>query len=97
MTDLEEIARQYELNLLKKFKDKQLIKVVTGIRRCGKSTLLDQFKKFLMTEGVAENQIVHINFEDFENRFLLNLENFFEFIKSKIIPKKKKKNVSVFR
>ena len=89
MTDLEEIARQYELNLLKKFKDKQLIKVVTGIRRCGKSTLLDQFKKFLMAEGVAENQIVHINFEDFENRSLLNLEIFFEFVKSKIIPEKK--------
>lgn len=89
MTDLEEIARQYELNLLKKFKDKQLIKVVTGIRRCGKSTLLDQFKKFLLTEGVVENQIVHINFEDFENRSLLNLENFFEFVKSKIIPEKK--------
>ncbi len=89
MADIDDVSRQYELNLLKKFKDKKLIKVITGIRRCGKSTLLEQFKNFLLEEDVDKNQIVHINFEDFENRALLELENFFEFVKSRIIPGKK--------
>jgi len=54
--DLEEIARECELNELIKLKDKQLIKVITGIRICGKSTLLNQFKKYLLQNGITENQ-----------------------------------------
>ena len=58
------IARDEYLNILKRFKDKELIKVITGIRRCGKSTLLDIFQEYLKESGVEENQIISINLED---------------------------------
>jgi len=48
---------------LKAFKDNKLIKVVTGIRRCGKSTLLQLFKQYLLKNGVADDRIIDINFE----------------------------------
>ena len=46
------IARDEYLNVLKRFKDKELIKVITGIRRCGKSTLLELFQAYLIENGV---------------------------------------------
>ena len=58
------IARDEYLNVLKRFKDKELIKVITGIRRCGKSTLLDMFQEYLKENGVEESQIISINLED---------------------------------
>jgi predicted AAA+ superfamily ATPase len=58
------IKRSLELNKLKAYKDSDLIKVVTGIRRCGKSTLLKTFWKELVENGVSEDQVFHINFED---------------------------------
>lgn len=48
------IQRPEYLNELKRFKDKELIKVVTGIRRCGKSTLLEMFKDYLLQTGIEE-------------------------------------------
>lgn len=85
MENLKEIAREREISQLKSFKDKQLIKVITGIRRCGKSTLLHQFRNYLLENGVEEKQIIYINFEDFENRNLLELDAFYDFVKSRII------------
>ena len=58
------ITRDEYLNILKRFKDKQLIKVITGIRRCGKSTLLEMFQEYLRESGIEENQIISINLED---------------------------------
>ena len=58
------INREEYLNELKKWKDKDLIKVLTGIRRCGKSTLFELFIDYLKKEGVKSNQIIHINLED---------------------------------
>ena len=66
------VIRTTYLNKLKKMKDKQIIKVVTGVRRCGKSTLLMQFQEYLKTCDVAENQIITINFEDLANEPLLD-------------------------
>ena len=65
------IARDEYLNVLKRFKDKELIKVITGIRRCGKSTLLEIFQEYLKENGVEENQIININLEDLEYNFIL--------------------------
>ena len=55
---MKRIERSEYLNKLISWKDKQLIKVVTGVRRCGKSTIMEIFQDYLRTHGVAENQIV---------------------------------------
>ena len=64
------IERPEYLKELKKFKDKELIKVITGIRRCGKSTLLEIYKKHLIETGIEEEQIISINLEDLKYNFV---------------------------
>lgn len=83
------IKRDEYLQKLIKFKDKQLIKVVTGIRRCGKSTLLKIFRNYLLDNGVDSAQIVTINFEnpDFDN--LKDYKSLYDYLKSKLISNKK--------
>lgn len=61
------IERKAYLDVLRRWKDKHVIKVITGIRRCGKSTLMALFQRELRESGVRDNQIVSINFEDFAN------------------------------
>ena len=58
------IPRDEYLEQLKHFKDKDLIKVVTGVRRCGKSTLFDLYNEFLLNSGIEKKQIIRINLED---------------------------------
>ena len=58
------IERKEYLEKLKNFKDKDLIKVITGIRRCGKSTLFDLFINYLKEMGISDEQIIKINLED---------------------------------
>ena len=58
------IERREVLEDLINFRDKNLIKVVTGIRRCGKSTLFELFQNYLMAQGVEAEQIVTVNLED---------------------------------
>jgi hypothetical protein len=60
------INRNEYLNQLIALKDKELIKVITGVRRCGKSTLMEIFQKYLISTGVSEDRIISINFEDYE-------------------------------
>jgi predicted AAA+ superfamily ATPase len=60
------------MDTLKALRDKNLIKVLTGVRRCGKSTVMQMFRDYLRTDGVKENQIIFLNFEDYENRKYLN-------------------------
>ena len=60
------IIRHEYLNSLINFRHKQLIKAVTGIRRCGKSTLFELYQDYLKSDGVASEQIIHINLEDGE-------------------------------
>lgn len=57
------INRPEYLNQLIQNKDVNLIKIVTGIRRCGKSSLLDLFHKYLSDSGVADENIIHMNLE----------------------------------
>lgn len=63
------INRKEYLNELIRWKDQDLIKVVTGIRRCGKSTLFELYIDYLKKEGVKSNQIIHINLEDADYDF----------------------------
>ena len=63
------IERTEYLEKLKRWKDKDLIKVVTGIRRCGKSTLFDLFINYLKENNINNEQIIKINLEDAEYNF----------------------------
>lgn len=64
------IPRIEYLQQLRELRDKQVIKVITGIRRCGKSTLLKQFQEHLKAEGVKQEQIISLNLEDLDNESL---------------------------
>ncbi len=82
------IARTEYLNQLSALKDKHIIKVVTGIRRCGKSTLLELFRERLFGEGIPADRMVSVNFEDMDNAALCNPESLHAHIKAKLIPGK---------
>lgn len=86
---MERIQRENYLSILKNFKDKQIIKVITGIRRCGKSTLLELFQDYLKENGVEEKQIVSINFENADYEELQDRKKLHEYIKSKLVKNKK--------
>lgn len=83
------IDRKEYLDFLVKSKDRQIIKVVSGVRRCGKSTLFDIYKDFLLENGVAKNQIISINFEDMDYEELTDYKKLYEYIKSKMIENKR--------
>ena len=86
---MEAINRDYYLSILKDFKDQQIIKVVTGIRRCGKSTLLEIFQEYLKENGVDESQIISINFENADYEELQDRKKLHEYLKSKLVKGKK--------
>lgn len=82
------IQRKEYLNKLIAFKDKQLIKVVTGIRRCGKSTLLEIYQNWLLEHGVEKEQIVSINFEDIDFEELTEYRKLYSHLKERLVPGK---------
>lgn len=75
------IQRTEYLNKLIAFKDKQLIKIVTGVRRCGKSTLLEIYQDWLRNNGVADEQIISINFEDIDYEELTDYKKLYAYLK----------------
>jgi uncharacterized protein len=83
------IERGIYLNRLKQLKDQNLIKVITGIRRCGKSTLLEAFMNELLKDGVAPETIIFLNFEERENLHLTNWTALYDEIIEQINPKNK--------
>ena len=82
------IKRTEYLDQLISFSDKQLIKVVMGIRRCGKSTLLELFRDELIKSGVLESQITTINFEDADNEHLMDRKVLYAHINERLIKDK---------
>lgn len=82
------IQRDDYLNFLMDWKDKQIIKVISGIRRCGKSTLFELFCAKLQNEGVQSEQIITINFEDAENEELCDYKKLYEYVKSRMLTDK---------
>jgi len=82
------VERKQYIEKLKKLKDKKIIKVVTGVRRCGKSTLLSMFREYLRANGVEEAQIISINFEDVSNEPLLDYKRLHNYIESKLVSDK---------
>lgn len=83
------VIRKRYLEKLISWKDHDIIKVITGIRRCGKSTLLKQFQDYLKDAGVADRQIISINFEDLEFEELLDYKSLYQYVKSHLLPDKK--------
>ena len=83
------VKRTEYLEKLKKIKDMQIIKVITGVRRCGKSTLLSQFRNFLIESGVLEEQIISINFEDLKFEDLKDYKLLYQYINERLVPNKK--------
>ncbi len=82
------VHRKEYLEKLLSWKDEQVIKVVTGIRRCGKSTLLFQYQQYLLQNGVLPEQIVSINFEELEYEHLLDYKALYQYIKERLCPDK---------
>lgn len=83
------VVRKNYLDQLISWKDHDIIKVITGIRRCGKSTLLKQFQNYIKDNGVAEEQIISINFEDLEFEDLLDYRSLYKYVKNRLLPDKK--------
>lgn len=82
------IKRQTHLKRLLQLKDKNLIKVITGVRRSGKSVLLQLFRQELLNNGVKTNQIISINFEERKNLDLINWTKLHDEIESKMVSNK---------
>ena len=82
------IPRNEYLNQLIKWKEEKVIKVVTGIRRCGKSTLLSLFQEHLKDNGINKDQIIAINFEDLAYENLLDYKNLYQYIVDRLCKDK---------
>ena len=83
------IIRERYLSKIRPFYDQDLIKVIMGIRRCGKSVLLLQIIEELKEEGIPESQIIYINFENEDYSFIKNDIDLHNYIKKKIVNKEK--------
>lgn len=83
-------SRNLYLNQLIQYKDKPLIKVITGLRRCGKSTLLSLFENHLLDNGVDKTQIIRINFESFKLDELKSYKKLYEYIDARMDSKENK-------
>lgn len=80
--------RKCYLDKLISYKDTDLIKIITGVRRCGKSSLLILYKQYLTSIGIKEKNIIHINFESLKYSNIKDYMNLYNFIKSKISEEK---------
>ncbi|VOS15695.1 ATPase [Streptococcus pneumoniae] len=82
------IKRPHYLDFLRKHRDRPIIKVVSGVRRAGKSVLFQLYKEELLATGVDEDQIIFINFEDLSYYDLRHFQTLFAYIKDQLVSKK---------
>ena len=80
------VERKEYMEILGKWREKKVIKVVTGIRRCGKSSLLRMFRDRLLDEGLSETQIQEINFENLDNAPLLDYKTLYAYVREHLCP-----------
>lgn len=83
------IERNEYLENLISFKDKNLIKVITGIRRCGKSTMFELYQSYLKEIGVEEERIITVNLEDGDYRSIRTSEKLYQYVESKLVKSNK--------
>jgi Predicted ATPase (AAA+ superfamily) len=82
------IKRPEYLDMLIAFREKDLIKVISGIRRCGKSTLFELYKKYLLSNGVDKSQIIGVNFEEGEYANITESKQLYDLVNNKLNPDK---------
>ena len=82
------IERPNYLEELISFKEKDLIKIVTGIRRCGKSTLFDLYIEYLLLNGIDKSQIIRMNLEDYEFNDIVDYNDLYQYVNSKLLGDK---------
>ena len=82
------IGRPEYLDWLVRWKEKQIIKVVSGVRRCGKSTLFEMYRDYLSENGVEDSQFIVLNFEDIELEFIDNYKILYRYIAERLRPDK---------
>ncbi|MCI6075881.1 MAG: ATP-binding protein, partial [Catenibacterium mitsuokai] len=82
------IERKEYLKQLLSWKDQSIIKVLTGIRRCGKSTILKLYQEYLLNNGIDPSQIISINFEELEYEDLQDYKKLYQYIKDKLVENK---------
>jgi len=80
------VQRKEYMKQLINFRDTPIIKVITGIRRCGKSTLFELYKEYLGQNGVPDDRIVSINFEDPDNEYLMDWRILYNHLKERLSP-----------
>ena len=78
------IKREIYLNRIRPFYESEMVKVITGIRRCGKSTIMRQIIDEIRENGVEENYIIYINFEDYKYRKISNADALYEYIEAQM-------------
>lgn len=83
---MEQIERKEYLDWLTRWREKQIIKVVSGVRRCGKFTLFAIYRDWLLQNGVAPQQIIAINFEDIDYEHLSDYRTLYDHIKGQLLP-----------
>lgn len=78
------IKREIYLKRIRPFYESEMVKVITGIRRCGKSTIMRQIMEEIKEKGIGENYIIYVNFEDYKYRKISNADALYEYIEAKI-------------
>ncbi len=80
------IERDYYISKLETWRDKQMVKILTGIRRSGKSTIMKLYQHHLIRNGINQNQILHLNFEDLSVEPLLDYHKLYEYVTQHLQP-----------
>ena len=83
------VKREIYLERIRPFYDSEMVKVIIGIRRCGKSTLMRQIMEELIEIGIPSNRIIYVNFEDYQYRKLFHPDFLYQYIEERIIVDEK--------
>ena len=78
------VKREMYLRRIRPFYESEMVKVVMGIRRCGKSTLLRQIEEEIVANGVPDERIIRIGFEDYRYRKRSDPDAFYEYVEERI-------------
>ena len=83
---MKRIIRHEYMDWLKRWRGRQIIKVVSGVRRCGKSTMFDMFRDYLLENGTEHDQIIMLNFEDIAYEDLTDYKSLYRYIMDRVLP-----------